>query len=128
MATNPFITRFTTGRTYRLHTSPALKNFRGGTIYVMAELHYRDLWGNRVLLVDAHLDPVGDYPATNILGARCFVEEGYAEIVGAYGARTVPVEVATVQGVYPFTAKAYANAEVQKPTGGFSTIHTNRVA
>ena len=94
---------------------------------VRAELSPRDQWGNRVLLVDAALEPRGggDEGEVSLLGARCFVEEGYAELRDSYGARTLPVEVATIQGLYPELAKAYANVEV---CGNFTKVTTNRVA
>ena len=110
---------FAVGKTYRLHSSQDLPNFLGGTIKVIAELSPRDQWGNRILLVDMDVD--GEPP---MLGVRCFVEEGVAEVVGVYGARTIPVEVATAQGVYPRSAKAYANAAVPTVSGGFTAIRT----
>lgn len=123
MAPDPTTIRFAVGKTYRLHSSPDLPNFLGGTIRVIAELSPRDQWGNRILLVDAHFDS----NRSDLLGCRCFVEEGYTECVGVYGSRTIPVEIATVQGIYPAFAKAYANADVPAHMGGFTPLPTKRI-
>lgn len=126
---DPCITRFAVGKTYRLHTSPKNPKLLGGTITIRAELYPRDKWGNRILLVDAHIDnATEDGGHTDLLGCRCFVEEGYAEIVGVYGTRTIPVEIATVQGTYPSFAKAYANADLPNPNSGFTYIPAKRIA
>lgn len=123
---NPYIVRFQVGKTYRLHTSPDFDRLRGGTLVVKAELKPSDRWGNRILLVDAFLDPKTDgtgnpvripigsaYFETELhLGSRCFVEEGYATRTDSFGSRTIPAEVATLQGIYPDFAKAYAIDEV----------------
>ena len=109
---SPFTIRFQVGKTYRLHTSQDFDRLRGGTIVVKAELKPKDLWGNRILLVDAYLDAREGGEREERLGSRCYVEEGYASIKDAYGYRTVNAEVATLQGVYPDFAKAYAVDEV----------------
>lgn len=123
MASNPFITRFTVGKTYRLHTSPTLSGYRSGTVTIRAELTPLNQWGSRMMLVDAVLNPVdGKGGKETRLGTRCYVEEGFAELKDSYGTRTIPVEIATLQGIYPDKAKAYANAEVHR--GGFTPITT----
>lgn len=109
---SPFTIRFQVGKTYRLHTSQDFDRLRGGTIVVKAELKPKDLWGNRILLVDAYLNPRKGGEKEERLGSRCYVEEGYASIKDSYGYRTVNAEVATLQGVYPDFAKAYAVDEV----------------
>lgn len=115
MNQDPCTVRFAVGKTYRLHTSPDFPRCRDGSIIVRAELTPRNLWGNRILLVDAYLAPKDGVGGLEThLGARCFVEEGYAELCGPYGSRTIPVEIATLQGVYPDFAKSYANAEVDR--------------
>ena len=125
MNPDPCTIRFAVGKTYRLHTSPDFPKYRHGTIIVRAELAPRDQWGNRILLVDAYLAPKGgDGGMETRLGARCFVEEGYAELRDSYGSRTIPVEIATLQGVYPDFAKAYANNEAKK--GGFIPMTVTR--
>lgn len=128
MATsNPYIVRFTVGKSYRLRTSPDLPNSRSGFITIRAELYPRDQWGNRILLADAHLDGLSPNDApTNLLGARCFVEEGFAEERDAYGVRTIPVEIATLQGVYPHFAKSYANADISVAQRGFTPMLVQR--
>ena len=129
MAADPHTIRFTVGKTYRLYTSPELPQFLGGNFTVIAELSPRDQWGNRILLVDAHFDHTKvDGGTTDPLGCRCFVEEGYAESVGVYGSRTIPVEIATLQGTYPSFAKAYANADIPAVQSGFTVVKANRVA
>ena len=126
---NPYTLRFQVGKSYRLHTSPDFNRLRGGCLTVIAELSPRDQWGNRILLVDAHLDHTKvDGGTTDLLGCRCFVEEGYAESVGVYGSRTIPVEIATLQGTYPSFAKAYANADIPAVQSGFTVVKANRVA
>lgn len=127
MSSDPSTIRFSVGKTYRLHTSKEFPLLLGGSIHVLAELSPRDRWGNRILLVDAHFDKE-DGGTTDILGGRCFVEEGYTESVGVYGARTIPVEIATVQGTYPSFAKAYANADLPNPNSGFTYIPAKRIA
>ena len=115
MNPDPCTVRFAVGKTYRLHTSHDLPQYRQGIIIVRAELAPRDQWGNRILLVDAYLAPkAGDGGMETRLGARCFVEEGFTELRDSYGSRTIPVEIATLQGVYPDFAKTYANAEVNR--------------
>lgn len=113
-AGNASTVRFVVGRSYRLHTSPIMPNLAGGRMTVIAELAPRDRWGNRTLLVDAQLIPAnGRGTRTERLGVSCFVEEGYADVVGSYGGRTIPVEIATLQGIYPLCAKAYAHMDVR---------------
>jgi hypothetical protein len=123
MAADPHTIRFTVGKTYRLYTSPELPQFLGGNFTVIAELSPSNQWGNRILLVDAHLDN-----STDLLGCRCFVEEGFSESVGVYGSRTIPVEIATLQGTYPSFAKAHANADIPAVQSGFTVVKANRVA
>lgn len=107
---SPYTLRFQVGKTYRLYTSSDFNRLRGGILVVKAELKAADTWGNRILLVDAYLSPKGDPngPKEPFLGSRCFVEEGYAPFMDSFGSRTIPSEVATLQGVYPDLAKAYA--------------------
>lgn len=119
---DPNTVRFAVGKSYRLHSSSDFPRSLGGTIKVIAELSPRDQWGNRILLVDAHFDN-----DTDMLGCRCFVEEGYAESVGVYGSRTIPVEIATVQGTYPSIAKAYANADIPRTDSGFTSLTSKRI-
>ena len=111
---NPFTVRFQVGKSYALHTSPDFDRLRSGRLVVKAELKPTDQWGNRILLVDAYLCPKeGGKDATELhLGSRCFVEEGYATRTDSYGSRTIPAEVATLQGIYPDFAKAYAIDEL----------------
>lgn len=119
----PDTIRFAVGKTYRLHTSPTLSGYRSGTITIRVELTPLNQWGSRMMLVDAVLKPVdGKVGKETHLGIRCYVEEGFAELKDSYGIRTIPVEIATLQGIYPNKAKAYANAEVHR--GGFTTITT----
>lgn len=108
MAKNPFMTRFIVGKTYKLRTSASLPKMLAGTMTVKAEIRPSDVWGNRVLLCDVTLDnPPNGMPSVFHSG-RCFVEEGYTEIENSYGSRTVAVEIAALQGIYPYFAKAYA--------------------
>ena len=111
---DPNTVRFAVGKSYRFHTSPDFGRLRSGTMTVKAELKPTDQWGNRILLVDAFLDPKGGGEGfvEQYLGARCFVEEGYATRTDSFGSRTIPAEVATLQGIYPDFAKAYALDEV----------------
>ena len=111
---NPYIVRFQVGKSYRLHTSPDFDRLRSGYLVVKAELKPIDQWGNRILLVDAYLDQRGgcEGAVECHLGARCFVEEGYATRTDSFGSRTVHSEVAALQGIYPDFAKAYAIDEV----------------
>lgn len=126
MATDPYIVRFTVGCTYRLHTSRTLPSLCGGTLEVKAELKPRDQWGNRVLLADVRLAPKEGGKARELLGVRCFVEEGVSTRRNAYGPVSIPVEVATVPGLDPDRAKSYANEESHR--GGFTPVPTKRVA
>ena len=127
MTSNNFTTRFAVGKTYRLHTSPELPNYRDGTLTVVAELSPRDQWGSRVLLADVSLYPTGGgRHQESRLGVRVYVEEGYTEVTDSYGSKTIPVEIATVQGLYPHNGKAYANAELC--SSRFTPIRTSRVA
>lgn len=114
MTMNPYTIRFAVGKTYRLHTSPDFNRLRGGYLVVKAELKPTDQWGNRILLVDAYLDPKGGNKTSHepLLGSRCFVEEGYATHTDSFGSRTIPSEIATLQGIYPDFAKAYAVDEI----------------
>ena len=102
--------RFKTGRTYAFRSSPDLPRFRGGEFTVLSELKPTDQWGNRILLVDVRLLPADGSNGTAEIrnGARCFVEEGFATFVDSFGSRTVPTEIATLQGIYPDYAKGYA--------------------
>ncbi len=126
MSANPYIVRFVVGKSYRLHTSPSMPQYRSGTIVVKAEIAPRDKWGNRTLLVDAFLNAKdGGRGHDSLLGVKCFVEEGYSETKDAYGIRTIPAEIAAIQGVYPDSAKAYANAEVHR--GGFVPVSATRM-
>ena len=111
---NPYTVRFQVGKSYALHTSPDFNRLRGGQLVVKAELKPIDQWGNRILLVDAYLDPKGGKEGAEevYLGSRCFVEEGYAHLTDSYGSRTTPTEIATLQGIYPDFAKAYAVDEL----------------
>ncbi len=116
MNPDPCTIRFAVGKTYRLHASPDYLGYRNGTIIVMSELAPRDQWGDRVLLVDAFLEPKDRLggKVERRLCVRCFVEEGYAVRTDEYGSRTIPTEVATLQGIYPDYAKAYALDEVSE--------------
>jgi hypothetical protein len=83
----------------------------GGTMTIRSEIKPTDQWGNRIVLADCMLR----YPDGRIgtkLAARCFVEEGYSTFKDAYGERQIQVEIATLQGIYPNFAKAYAIDEV----------------
>ena len=109
--TDPQIVRFNVGKTYKLSAFPRFGRVRGGYIIVRADLKPTDQWGNRVLLADACVRMEGggaNSSLTHLLGCRCFVEEGYATVADAYGSRTVPTEIAVLQGLYPDFAKAYA--------------------
>lgn len=106
MASSPFVQTFSVGRTYRLHSfSPSML---GGTMKVRTELRPADVWGNRILLADFWLDK----EKTPRLGQRVFVETGYAEVKDSYGSRLVETEIASLQGIYPLMAKAYAVDEL----------------
>lgn len=133
---NPYTVRFQVGKTYQLHTSPDFDRLRGGTLVVKAELKPADQWGNRILLVDAFLAPKTDGTGNPVqipvgsgffetelhLGSRCFVEEEYVMRSDSFGFCAIPSEVATLQGIYPDFAKAYAIDEVeQMPTPAHST-------
>lgn len=114
---NPFTVRFRVGGSYRFHTSPSIGSLRGGYFVVKAELRPSDSLGCRSLLVDAYLAPRdGGGADLSRLGAVCFVEEGYATRTDSFGAKTVPVEIAMLQGVYPDIAKAYAVDELPSTT------------
>lgn len=95
---------FSVGNTYRLKTSPSVQTMLGGTMKVVAEVRAADTWGNRILLADFWID--GE-PSPR-LGQRVFVEMGYAERTDSYGSRMVATEIASLQGIYPLMAKAYA--------------------
>ena len=77
---------------------------------VKEELKPTDDFGNRVILADFYLtDHNGNpLPDGTRLNQRAFVEEGVAEFSDSYGVRSVPVEIAAMQGCYPNFAKAYA--------------------
>lgn len=125
MAPDPTTIRFAVGKTYRLHSSPGLPNFLGGTMKVIAELSPRNQWGSRSLLADVSFAPTtGCKRNKSRLGVQCFVEEGFAEVRNSRGSRMMPVEIATLTGLYPDKAKAYANAELHR--GGFIPITTIR--
>lgn len=108
---NALTHRFMVGSAYRLRTSPEHERYLGGTMRVIAELKPTDRWGNRIILVDVMFDPPmsrnGDQIAA-MKGARAFVEEGVAEFTDSFGRRSLPVEIATIQGLYPMYGKAYA--------------------
>ena len=111
MAANPFIIRFRTGAAYRLHTSPTFSKMLGGFMVVRSEIKPTDQWGNRIFLADFELCyPDGHWESRR--AARCFVEEGVSTFKNSYGERTIPVEIANLQGIYPYFAKAYAIDEI----------------
>lgn len=110
MTSNPPVTRFQIGQSYRLATSKGFPRLLGGTLRILSEIKPADTWGSRILLADIALDTAHapeirnrDYHA-----ARLYVEEGYATLTDSHGEHAIPAEVATVQGVYPYFAKAYA--------------------
>lgn len=82
-----------------------------GRMTVRAELMPSNQWGNRILLCDVVLDSPPPSVAAHHLGARCFVEEGYSTVEDSRGRRTVETEIAALQGIYPYFAKAYATEE-----------------
>lgn len=111
MQTNPFIMRFRNGATYRLRSSPDFPKMLGGTMTVRSEIKPTDQWGNRIFLADFELCyPDGHWESRR--AARCFVEEGYATFTDSYGERKIPVEIANLQGMYPYYGKAYAIDEM----------------
>lgn len=111
MPTNPFIMRFRIGATYRFRTSPDFPRLLDGTMTVRSEIKPTDQWGNRVVLADVRLRfPDGRWETR--LSARCFVEEGYSTFKDSYCERQIPMEIAALQGIYPFFAKAYAIDEI----------------
>ena len=111
MTINPFIMRFRIGAAYRLRTSPEFPRLLDGTMSVRSEIKPTDQWGNRVILADFRLHFPDDHWETR-LAARCFVEEGYSTFKDSYCERQIPVEIAALQGIYPFFAKAYALDEI----------------
>lgn len=114
MARNPFIQRFAVGRTYAIPSSPDNAMGLAGRMTVRAELMPVNQWGNRILLCDVTLDNPPPEVVARHLGARCFVEEGYAAVEDSYGKRTVETEIAALQGIYPYFAKAYATEEAKE--------------
>lgn len=111
MTSNPFIMRFRFGASYRLRTSSDFPRLLDGTMTVRSEIKPTDQWGNRVILADFRLRFPDDHWETR-LAARCFVEEGYSTFKDSYGERQIHVEIAALQGIYPFFAKAYALDEI----------------
>ena len=115
---NTLTHRFRIGGTYRLRTTPDHPRYLGGTMKVVAELKPRDRWGNRIILADFRFNPpfVRDGATiTAMNGARAFVEEGVSEFTDSFGVRKLPVEIASLQGVYPNYGKAYAIDECATP-------------
>lgn len=112
---NPQIHRFATGRAYRLYTSPSSHLYRSGTMVVRKEIKPRDQWGNRIILADFHLDKSSedDFAGGAYFGARCFVEEGTIPFGGTFANMGRKVEIAAMQGIYPYFAKAYAIDECE---------------
>lgn len=111
MAINNIVTRFRTGAAYRLRTSSDFPKMLGGSMLVRSEIKPTDQWGNRIFLADFELCyPDGRWETRR--AARCFVEEGVSTFKDSYGEHTVPVEIANLQGVYPYFAKAYAIDEI----------------
>lgn len=117
---NNYAVRFVVGKTYRLKTDPSLPQSLPGIMTVKAEITPLDRWGQRVILADFHISskPLeGDHFAK-----RAFVEEGFAD--GGTSNRLIPCEIANLQGIYPFFAKAYAIDEATQdnsttqPKGG----------
>lgn len=104
---NPLTVRFKVGTSYLLRSSPDIPQMLGGFLTVRSEIKPTDLWGNRIVLADCSLLYPDGHTETR-LSARCFIEEGFAIVRDSYGERTVPAEIANVQGVYPNFAKAYA--------------------
>ena len=111
MPNNPFIMRFRIGATYRLHSSPDFPKMLCGFMTVRSEIKPTDQWGNRIVLADFILTYPDGHSETR-QSARCFVEEGYSSFRDSYGERQLPVEIANLQGIYPFFAKAYALDEI----------------
>ena len=111
MQTDPNIMRFRIGAAYRLRTSTEFPRLLDGTMSVRSEIKPTDHWGNRVILADFRLHFPDDHWETR-LAARCFVEEGYSTFKDSYCERQIPVEIAALQGIYPFFAKAYALDEI----------------
>ena len=111
MQTDPNIMRFRIGAAYRLRTSPEFPRLLDGTMSVRSEIKPTDQCGNRVILADFRLHFPDDHWETR-LAARCFVEEGYSTFKDSYCERQIPVEIAALQGIYPFFAKAYALDEI----------------
>lgn len=103
MASNPLVVRFQIGQAYRLAASNGGSGLLGGTLTILSEIKPADTWGNRILLGAVSPDTA---QAPEIV--RLFVEEGYATFADSYGVRTVPSEIATAQGLYPHSVKAYA--------------------
>ena len=99
---SPFVQTFAVGRTYRLHSNAP--SMLGGTMKVRTEIRPADVWGNRILIADFWID--GEESPR--LSQRVFVETGYAEMKDSYGSRLVETEIASLQGIYPLMAKAYA--------------------
>lgn len=114
---NTLTHRFKIGGTYRLRTSTDHPNYVGGTMKVIAELKPTDQWGNRILLADFDFDPPmtrDGASITSMKGARAFVEEGYTEFKDSFGVRKMPVEIASLQGIYPLYGKANSIDECPK--------------
>lgn len=110
METNTITKRFKVGHSYTLRTSPDFPRLLGGTMTVTAELKPTDNWGNRIILADLYLTDSNGTPLPDgtRLGCRAFVEEGVMSFSDSLGNRTIPVEIAALQGCYPNFAKAYA--------------------
>ena len=108
---NTLTHRFRIGGTYRLRTSPEHPKYLGGTMKILSEIKPTDQWGNRIILADFNFDPPMERDGNIVAamkGARAFVEEGYTEFMDSFGVRKIPVEIATLQGVWPLYGKAYS--------------------
>lgn len=108
---NTLTHRFRIGGTYRLRTAKDHPKYIGGTMKVLAELKPTDQWGNRIILADFSFSPPIERDGATITamkGARAFIEEGYTELADSFGSRKIPVEIASLQGVYPLYGKSYA--------------------
>lgn len=111
MIGNPLTHRFHEGCTYRLCSSPDFSNHLAGKVTIRTELKPLDQWGNRIVLADVTLDPPLKRDGETIhtlTGARCFIEEGYTTFRDSFGERRIPVEIAAIQGLYPYFGKAFA--------------------
>ena len=107
---NNYAVRFVVGKTYKLAANPSLPQSLTGTMTIRAEITPLDRWGQRVVLADFSID--SDPFKGEHIAKRTFIEEGYADGGTEHGGRLIPCEIASLSGIYPYFAKAYALDEI----------------